>query len=83
MTYQFQNSTLDVSYNKDSDILYPLINGRTIETSGEVSPGIVVDFGSEDDGFDVVGFELHKASEHLEPLLKALGIGKEVYGRTT
>ena len=82
MTHPTQNSYLDVSYNADSDILYVLIHGREIATSGEVFPGVIIDFGSEEDGFDVVGLELHKASKQLEPLLKALIAGKEVYGRT-
>lgn len=82
MSDQFKNSYLDVSYSAESDILYVLIHGREIATSGEVSPGVIFDFGSEEDGFDVVGLELHKASKQLAPLLNALGVGKEVYGRT-
>ncbi|MYC30779.1 MAG: DUF2283 domain-containing protein [Chloroflexi bacterium] len=83
MNNSFKDSSLDVSYNADSDILYVLIRGREIATSGEVSPGVIIDFGSEADGFDVVGLELHKASDQLQPLLQALIDRKEVYGRTT
>ena len=82
MNESFKKSYLDVSYNAESDILYVLIHGREIATSGEVSPGVIVDFGSEADGFDVVGLELHRASNQLEPLLKAFNFGKESYGRT-
>ena len=59
---------LKVTYDRDMDILYLLVPGRKIETSSEVSSPLIVDFGSEGDGFDVVGFELHAASEYLKPL---------------
>ena len=38
---------------------------------GVTSP-LVVDFGSELDGFDVVGFEFHAASKYLAPMLESL-----------
>ena len=82
MNDSFKESYVDVSYNADSDILYVLVHGREIATSGEVSPGVIIDFGSEADGFDVVGLELHKASDQLKPLLQALANGREIYGRT-
>jgi uncharacterized protein YuzE len=63
---------LEVSYDKEFDILRMLIPGRRIATSGRVSPPLIIDFGSEEDGFDVVGFEFSHASEHLAPFLKAL-----------
>ena len=63
---------LEVSYDEESDILRMLIPGRSIATSGRVSPPLIIDFGSKEDGFDVVGFELSHASEHLAPFLKLL-----------
>ena len=60
---------LKVTYDRDLDILYLLLPGRKIEVSNEVTSPLIVDFGSEEDGFDVVGFELHAASEYLKPLL--------------
>ena len=66
------DSYLKVWYDEESDILNVLIPGRKIATSGEVTSPLVIDFGSEEDGFDVVGFELHKASEYLAPMLKLI-----------
>jgi uncharacterized protein YuzE len=63
---------LEVSYDKEFDILRMLIPGRRIATSGRVSPPLIIDFGSAEDGFDVVGFELSHASEHLTPFLELL-----------
>ena len=59
---------LELRYDRDLDILYVLIPGRKIEASNEVTSPLIIDFGSEDDGFDVVGFELHAASEYLAPV---------------
>ena len=64
---------LKVTYDKDLDILYFLVPGRKIQVSNEVTSPLIVDFGSEKDGFDVVGFELHAASEYLKPLLDPEG----------
>ena len=64
---------LKVTYDKDLDILYVLVPNRKIETSSEVTSPLIIDFGSEEDGFDVVGFELHAASEYLNPLLSPDG----------
>lgn len=66
------NSYLSVTYDSEVDILCVQITGRRIATSGGVSEPLVIDFGSEEDGFDVVGFELHKASEYLAPMLDSL-----------
>ena len=70
----FKDTTdfLKVTYDSEVDILCVQIPGRKIATSGEVTSPLVIDFGSEDDGFDVVGFELHKASKYLAPMLEAL-----------
>lgn len=62
---------LEVRYDKECDILRVLIPGRKIATSSEVTSPLVIDFGSEEDGFDVVGFELHAASEYLAAMLAA------------
>ncbi len=43
--------------------------GRKIQVSNEVTSPLIIDFGSEENGFDVVGFDLHAASEYLKPLL--------------
>lgn len=64
------NAWLEVKYDKELDILYVLIPGRKIAASSEVVSPLIIDFGSEDDGFDVVGFELHTASEYLLPALQ-------------
>lgn len=64
---------LKVTYDKDLDVLYVLVPGRKIQVSSEVTSPLIVDFGSEEDGFDVVGFELHAASEYLKPLLDPEG----------
>lgn len=64
------NPGLEVQYDQERDILYMLIPGRKIKTSGEVTAPLIVDFGSEEDGFDVVGLELHKASRYLGPLFQ-------------
>lgn len=66
------NEFLKVTYDAEVDILCVQIPGRRIVTSGEVTSPLVIDFGSEEDGFDVVGFELHKASKYLAPMLEAL-----------
>lgn len=62
---------LQVRYDAECDILRVLIPGRKIATSSEVSAPLVIDFGSAEDGFDVVGFELHAASEYLAVALAA------------
>lgn len=62
---------LQVRYDAECDILRVLIPGRKIATSSEVSAPLVIDFGSAEDGFDVVGFELHAASEYLAVALSA------------
>ena len=62
---------LEVRYDRECDILRVLIPGRKIATSSEVTSPLVIDFGSEDDGFDVVGFELHAASKYLAAVLAA------------
>ena len=64
------NPWLEVKYDKDLDILYVLIPGRKIAASREVVSPLIIDFGSADDGFDVVGFELHTASRYLLPALQ-------------
>ena len=64
------DSYLEFKYDRKSDILYMLIPGRKIKTSGEVAAPLIVDFGSEEDGFDVVGLELHRASRYLGPLFQ-------------
>ena len=64
------DSCLEVKYDRKSDILYMLIPGRKIKTSGEITAPLIVDFGSEEDGFDVVGLELHQASRYLVPLFR-------------
>jgi len=69
------DSHLQVWYDEELDILNALIPGRRIATSGEVTSPLVIDFGSEEDGFDVVGFELHQASQYLAPMLEALKSG--------
>ena len=53
---------LEVKYDREMDILYVLIPGRKIQVSNEVTSPLIIDFGSEEDGFDVVGFELNAAS---------------------
>lgn len=62
---------LQVRYDAEVDILRVLIPGRKIATSSEVAAPLVIDFGSAEDGFDVVGFELHAASEYLSVALSA------------
>ena len=62
---------LEVRYDRECDILRVLIPGRKIATSSEVTSPLVIDFGSEEDGFDVVGFELHTASKYLAAVLAA------------
>ncbi len=72
MNYEAENirrKYLKVSCDEDLDILYVLVPGRKIRVSNEVTSPLIIDFGSEEDGFDVVGFELHAASEYLKPLL--------------
>ncbi len=69
------DSHLQVWYDEELDILNALIPGRKIATSGEVASPLVIDYGSEEDGFDVVGFELHQASQYLAPMLEALKSG--------
>jgi uncharacterized protein YuzE len=70
--FKNSNDFLKVTYDSKVDILCLQIPGRRIATSGCVTAPLVIDFGSEEDGFDVVGFELHKASEYLSPMLEAL-----------
>ena len=70
--YKSGDSYLNVTYDSEVDVLCVQIPGRKIATSGEVTSPLVIDFGSEEDGFDVVGFELHKASEYLAPMLKLI-----------
>ena len=70
--YKSGDSYLNVTYDSEVDILCVQIPGRKIAMSGEVTSPLVIDFGSEEDGFDVVGFELHKASEYLAPMLKLI-----------
>lgn len=64
---------LEVRYDRECDILRALIPGRKVATSSEVTAPLVIDFGSEEDGFDVVGFELRAASEYLAAVLAAVG----------
>ena len=66
------NEFLQVTYDSEVDILCVQISGRRIATSGGVTAPLVIDFGSEEDGFDVVGFELHMASQYLAPMLESL-----------
>ena len=70
--FKDSNGFLNVTYDSEVDILCVQIPGRRIATSGGVTEPLVIDFGSEEDGFDVVGFELHKASQYLGPMLEAL-----------
>ena len=63
---------LKVSYDKEPDILWLRIPGRAIQASSEVVAPLVIDFGSEEDWHDLVGVELHRASEFLEPMFDAL-----------
>ncbi len=69
---QADSPYLKVWYDEELDILNALIPGREIATSSEVTSPLIIDFGSEEDGFDVVGFELHGASKYLGPMLKRL-----------
>ena len=69
---EVRDSYLKVWYDEELDILNVLLPGRRIATSGGVTEPLVIDFGSEKDGFDVVGFELHKASQYLTPMLESL-----------
>ena len=66
------NDFLKVTYDSEVDILCVQIPGRKIATSSEVTSPLIIDFGSEEDGFDVVGFELHSASRYLGPMLNCL-----------
>ena len=66
------NTYLRITYDSEVDILCVQSPGRRIATSGEMTAPLIIDFGSEEDGFDVVGFELHKASQYLAPMLAAL-----------
>lgn len=72
---------LQVRYDAECDILRVLIPGRKIATSSEVSAPLVIDFGSAEDGFDVVGFELHAASEYLAAVLAAARAATVTAGR--
>ena len=72
MHKEVRDSYLKVWYDEELDILNVLLPGRRIAMSGGVTEPLVIDFGSEEDGFDVVGFELHKASQYLAPMLEAL-----------
>ena len=69
---QADNPHLKVWYDEELDILNALIPGRKIATSSEITSPLIIDFGSEEDGFDVVGFELHSASKYLGPMLSCL-----------
>ena len=69
---------LEVRYDKECDILRALIPGRKVATSSEVTALLLIDFGSEEDGFDVVGFELRAASEYLAAILAAAGATENV-----
>ncbi len=66
------NSYLKVTYDKETDTLWLRIPGREIQVSSEVAAPLVIDFGSEEEGCDVVGVELHRASEYLAPMLDSL-----------
>ena len=66
------DSYLKVRYDRERDVLYAAIPGRDIAVSDSVTPFVIIDFGSEEDGFDVVGFEMRRASEFLAPMLKAI-----------
>ena len=70
-SFAHREKFLKVRYDEEMDILYTLVPGRKIATSSEVTSPLIIDFGSEEDGFDVVGFELHAASEYLAPMLEA------------
>jgi uncharacterized protein YuzE len=62
---------LEVKYDREMDILYVLIPGRKIQVSNEVTSPLIIDFGSEEDGFDVIGFELHAASQYLSSFFRS------------
>jgi uncharacterized protein YuzE len=74
--YDGGNSFLKVTYDPEADIFCVQIRDRKIATSGQVTSPLIIDFGSEDDGFDVVGFELHAASQYLAPVLEFLNSAK-------
>ena len=60
---------LTVKYDDESDIL-TVWTGEDVATSSSATKyrGLIVDFGNED-GFDVVGFELAGAAKLLSPFL--------------
>lgn len=68
------DSFLKVTYDSEVDILCLQIPCRKVATSSEVTSPLIIDFGSEEDGFDVVGFELHSASKYLGPMLSCLSL---------
>ncbi len=63
---------LIVKYDDESDIL-TVWTGEDIVTSSSATKhrGLVVDFGNED-GFDVVGFELAGVAKLLAPFLEKI-----------
>ena len=63
---------LTVKYDDESDIL-TVWTGEDVATSSSATKyrGLVVDFGNED-GFDVVGFELAGAAKLLTPFLEKM-----------
>ena len=68
--------SLKVSYDPEVDAL-TISTGRRIATSStdEETESLIVDFGNED-GFDVVGYELLGAKEVLAPSLENADGGK-------
>ena len=68
--------SLKVRYDPEVDIL-TIWTGRQIATSSTVekTESLIVDFGNED-GFDVVGFELLGAKKVLAPFLENADGGK-------
>lgn len=73
------SSLLQVTYDREMDILWIRIPGRKIERTDAVVTPLVIDFGSDDGteegSLDVVGVEIRKASEYLAPMLDALKAG--------
>ena len=66
------SSYLKVTYDREVDILWMRIPGRKILVSSDIGGPLVIDFGTEDESGDVVGVELHRASEFLAPMLESL-----------
>ena len=75
------NVNLQVSYDEEFDILRMLIPGRSIATSGRVSPPLIIDFGSKEDGFDVVGFETEPCFGASGPVSRTAGRAVKNWGR--